>query len=758
MRKHWLYWIGGGSSKSAKRGRFTNEGSETPPPPPAPPSGCMCLQIFDLNHFHFPLVHQQQLSSKPDDDSGLLQDDDIDHEPTIKGVEAPRNSLELEETMSSYEGATSSASSTMKEANLNIPVGIQIRTSCESKSPRESTSECSSSSPGTKTPGVVARLMGLDLLPEDGSPSSSRFSTPTTSMKSRLQHHYSAGNRDKEDRARNLLKNKSKNGTRSLPETPRGSSSSDRRSDVEQCRHSLQIINKEGSNNGEDDQFDLASYIAKRVIARRKEDLARTSIQEDESSSQRRHYAKQIVKQMKESVTRRKFGHDITNSVTNIGEQNVVLLKPNNKKSLREVDQSSSSTSKQSTPSCSPRLRFLEIKNHHKPPPFPILLSTESQTSHQRQYAPMPKHDKGGSDSKQPKISLANRSLEEMKTPQEIRPEVQLLQQSQSPLQPKAIHVSEKVASERYKLNLKKSPPTSVAAIIRTKKEEPFIRSPSKNKDKNLRKFTLSTELLSNNVPTILHVKKDPPNSPSTTSFHKQSREVSNAQSSRKSKQQLHKSLSQSYYSTCSVKVQENVQGRCKNGAKMSSDNGEIDIEKGGYDYFQYIQRILKRTCIHSSTPISLAKWYTPSHPLDPAIFHYMELFHHPKNSKLNQRCTRKLIFHLADELLAQILKPYINFKPWVDKFPRICPQMNGNELTEQICSRIDSFPSANCQVLEDIDALIDKDFHASSSSQIEVAYEAEGEGIVTEIERYIMESMVHEMAVEVVLQGTSRR
>ncbi|KAG9140675.1 hypothetical protein Leryth_006873 [Lithospermum erythrorhizon] len=439
MKKDWLYWIGGASSKSSKRGRFTKEDNVIPPPPP--PSGCMCFQIFDLNHF-FPLVHHQQQSSKLDDDSGRLHDD-IDHEQhtTFKGAEAPRNSLELQENLSSNEGVSSISSSMKEQANLNIRLGIQIRTSCDSKSPRESTSECSS--PGTKTPGVVARLMGLDLLPEDGSLSSSRFSTPTTSMKSRLQHHYSAGNRNEEDRARNLLKNKSRSGTLSLPGTPRVSSSSDRRSDVDQSRLSLQITNKAGDNNGEDDQFDLANYMAKRLVARRREEHAKSSCQEVDSTSQKRHYAKQIVKQMKESVTRRKFGLDITNAVENRDEQNVVLLKPH-KKSFRENNQSSNNASRQTTPSCSPKLRFLEIKNHHKSPPAPCYGPplTESQTC-------------------LAKISLDN------KIPQEIKHEVQLVQLPQSHQQPKAIH---KVASERYK----KTPPASGASIIRNKKEEPY--------------------------------------------------------------------------------------------------------------------------------------------------------------------------------------------------------------------------------------------------------------------------------------------
>lgn len=204
---------------------------------------------------------------------------------------------------------------------------------------------------------------------------------------------------------------------------------------------------------------------------------------------------------------------------------------------------------------------------------------------------------------------------------------------------------------------------------------------------------------------------------------------------------------------------QENNQDRRNRTTTCSSGDQVVELE-----YRHYIQRILKRAGIDKATPVSLAKWYSPSHPLDPSIFHYIELFHPivttntyyspgAKDSfELNLKCNRRLVFQLVDELLADILKPYlVGSRPccWTRD------QMYGAELIDTLCSRIKKFPMADCKVLEDIDALIDADLGKgkSSSSWVHANEEEEGEGIVEEIQREIMKSLVHEMAMAVRLQ-----
>lgn len=165
----------------------------------------------------------------------------------------------------------------------------------------------------------------------------------------------------------------------------------------------------------------------------------------------------------------------------------------------------------------------------------------------------------------------------------------------------------------------------------------------------------------------------------------------------------------------------------------------------------EYITRTLRRTGIDRDTPISYAKWFSPSHPLDPSIFYFLEHFAvtstRPRNSPENLalRCNRKLLFHLVDEILADILKPHINLKPWVCRYS-IQSQRNlkGSELIDGLTRRIERFPLAECLVLEDIDALVAGDF-----PEIESAFEEDGEGIVTEIERGIFETLVTETTTD---------
>lgn len=161
----------------------------------------------------------------------------------------------------------------------------------------------------------------------------------------------------------------------------------------------------------------------------------------------------------------------------------------------------------------------------------------------------------------------------------------------------------------------------------------------------------------------------------------------------------------------------------------------------------EYITRALRRTGIDRDTPISYAKWFSPSHPLDPSIFYFLEHFAITRNSPedLALRCNRKLLFHLADELLADILKPQINLKPWVRRYPvRSRRNLKGSELIDELSRRIERFPLAECLVLEDIDSLVAGDF-PETATQSELAFEEEGEGIVTELEGGILETLVTE-------------
>lgn len=91
------------------------------------------------------------------------------------------------------------------------------------------------------------------------------------------------------------------------------------------------------------------------------------------------------------------------------------------------------------------------------------------------------------------------------------------------------------------------------------------------------------------------------------------------------------------------------------------------------------------------------------------------------------------------DELLADILRPHLDFKPWISP---IVGNIDHFGLADEVCKKIESFPAANCQVLEDIDSLIDKDL---CKSRLNGYFEFEGESLVSEIEGEIVEWLVSE-------------
>lgn len=234
---------------------------------------------------------------------------------------------------------------------------MRVRTGTGTRSSRLITTDTSTTSsaemcnsPGSKTPSLVARLMGLDLLPEqtDLNHSLPSLHTMTHHGTSRLTSH------------RLSKKDTRLGGTRSLPESPRVSSA--RRSDFDVHRLSLQL-NKENKR----EEFSCSR-------------LKLTKQQEQEEIQSPR----QILKQIKERVvvTRRVVGMDITNSVKN-----------REARPLQELR-------RDTTVSCSPRTRFSNKENKpstsssfrpeqttHKPKTKPkkVILVSMSKPSKEKQ-------------------------------------------------------------------------------------------------------------------------------------------------------------------------------------------------------------------------------------------------------------------------------------------------------------------------------------------------------------------------------------
>lgn len=691
MGKEWLFWVLGGSGSAGRKGRMAG-GMEEEEEEAAASAGCMCavFQLFDLNNFQFPLTaHHSEL--KPDD--SFLQE-----EATIsKGVEAPRNSLELEEPAAAMKAASMSLSLAMKqeEENLNFPVGIKIKTP-KSRIPTSAlksrtddidvSSECSNYSPGTKTPNLVARLMGLDLLPECTSPSNPKLKTKSHFVKN-LRKTETILLRSRSNN-RTFFDDDSSTGTaRSLPETPRISSS--RRSDSEIHRLSLQL-NKENAS----DEFGNS---AERGRSRRG---SRFKVL-DENDASPGNYAKQIVKQVKENVSRR-VGVDITNrnrSEPIRRDENLVLLKLNERNPTIF-----SRFGDDLTPSCSPKLRFLETT---KKKPLAEANTKNPRNSTSSDYSPS--HGISNSNSLPPKIQ----------TFQEHRQKD-----------------CKKVASRgRCKSSSLKQclPPQGSDHGIKNKREEPFVHSPAKSKtrltNKKCKKTPFSSDVFYISAPILLPVKKDP--SPLVTKLPQKQSQVSDALASKR-REQLSSTPSHSYklqlHTDKIFDVLEKVE--------PDSTNGCATAPSPAAEYENYIRKILRRT---------RKKWHSCSHPLDPTIFHYLELFQPTTGTTsaavLSRRSNRKLIFQLVDELLGEFLRPCLDF------IKSASPINDHSYLVDELCKKIEGFPAAKCEVLEDIDGLIERDL---CNLPLQRSFEEEGDNMVCEIVGEITEWLMRETVAEV--------
>ncbi|XP_029126470.1 uncharacterized protein LOC109790646 isoform X2 [Cajanus cajan] len=633
-------------------------------------SGCMCalFQAFDFHPFHFSINHQQP--------SRTSQDHTLPKVLYSSGVEAQRNSLESED------GTLSSIS---KEENFKIP-NIRIKTSASTRSRTGSFSDLSSeisASPGTKTPTLVARLMGLDLLPDAHSSSSPTLSTPNQQGHRPRQHI-------------KIIKHRNSTGSDNLPETPRMSSA--RRSDVEH-RLSLQI-NKENTLPWEDFEAPRFSFSKRKYY-------------DENNSRSPSHYARQIVKQVKESVSR-KVGLDITNTVKNReqGREEFVgqfKLKKHPKTSVNE-----SSPGKHSNTSYSPRLsRFIDAK--HKPSTTVTQsspITPKNQNTHTVVKPPSP-----------PPVVNIETQLSRVST----KPKPQALAENQ-----KSVTKCKKSTPGKMSSRVNKPPQTS----IRNKQEESFIIRPTSAtkandiKTKSKRTHPLSTNLLDNlnTVPNLLPVK--------TGSSPQKQLQVGDA---------IAKRSTQLFSCSRPTYKQEAPQThRTRGGATIDDDKSHgtfaattTAAHDQGAEY-HYITTILTRTTGAQATlPHLQFQWFSPTHPLDPSVFHRLEHYPTPNSfvsfpgdnkdcvfaqkQPLGPRCNRRLLFDLVDELLSEILAR---------------PKRYRGTLSESVWERVRRFPRAKCEVLEDIDALIEME---------EMREEEEGEGLVAEIERNIAETLLHE-------------
>ncbi|KAI3982513.1 hypothetical protein MKX01_031252, partial [Papaver californicum] len=587
-------------------------------------------------------------------------------------------------------------------------IGIRVHTKVGTKEGRsEFSSSESSNSPCIKTPSLVARLMGLDSPLPDQSPTppSSTSSIPGKSIKTHRRYQY----------LQESINGRGGGGydSRSLPDTPRISSA--RKSDVhfDPSRLSLQI-NKE--NDQESDYFSsrssidsvasINSLILKKKLAARKRGESNETENVTRSPS---HYARQIVKQVKESVSR-KMGRDITNITTSnvstttrkssVEPELVTVIKPKRPSSRLNRNGGGGNDQDSMSSSCSPRLRFLETKNVNNKS---VVSSNPSSTTPRA-------------------VSVLRRDqCDSLNSPRLVSKASSISSPKPLPLPPPPLP----------------KPTTITASKHSSKPKLPQHQTMEKCKKASCEKFTQRKEKSS--LPT------------NKSSLNLSAHKKCNKKSISPSSSPLAEDDNDIVISTKSV-IHSN-----STSFLVRYDNHRQREDKLSAE-FRYVSRILKCTGIESDTVVSITRWFSPSHPLDPSMFNHLEDFYNSTSSTSyssghhQNRSNRRLLYNLVDEILVDILRPYLNMKPWMNTtmnnyLIKKKKLMRGDQLLKEICLQIQKSPCANCSILQDIDALIEKDLPQNANLHSVPVLE-EGESIVCEIERDILDSLVHELAL----------
>eukprot|EP01018_Ginkgo_biloba_P015774 Gb_38190 [translate_table: standard] len=177
-----------------------------------------------------------------------------------------------------------------------------------------------------------------------------------------------------------------------------------------------------------------------------------------------------------------------------------------------------------------------------------------------------------------------------------------------------------------------------------------------------------------------------------------------------------------------------------------------------------YVRNVFVSAGFSNDNILAFTRWYSPAHPIDPHVFDQLENYYHElkavnpcKNSGSEscQACVksnvwldelhRKLMFELVDEIVGQKIKPYLNTRAWINPVkPNLRYMSTGKQLLSEVWNEICTCPEADCEILEDVEALVAGDMvkeapWAGDSEDIEkVGFELE-----QQIFSYLLEELV---------------
>ncbi|KAG1362454.1 hypothetical protein COCNU_10G006730 [Cocos nucifera] len=196
---------------------------------------------------------------------------------------------------------------------------------------------------------------------------------------------------------------------------------------------------------------------------------------------------------------------------------------------------------------------------------------------------------------------------------------------------------------------------------------------------------------------------------------------------------------------------------------------------------YRYLRSILDLAGV-TGVAIPSFRWYSSSLPIDPIIFHQLELRlpsfpteeeqTQSKSEKevtllgsLRQRWNRKLLFHLVEEIMGDLLRWSYLTNPTTHRRHPIKQQAmdgrgkaDGELLLRELWRQIRSFPAADCQVVGDIDALVAGDMPEAKVRRLLLhpSVMEEAEDIALELEQEIFDGLLVEAAASIALDLTS--
>lgn len=164
--------------------------------------------------------------------------------------------------------------------------------------------------------------------------------------------------------------------------------------------------------------------------------------------------------------------------------------------------------------------------------------------------------------------------------------------------------------------------------------------------------------------------------------------------------------------------------------------------------------------------PSRVAKRYSPSLPIDPIVFHQLEVELPVDDSKyhsstMRYRWNRKLLFHLVEELLSDLLNcTGRSIRPgYHDEYTASKNSYDlgsGVQLLGRLWRQIEMIPSANCQYLGDIDALVAIDMPVNNIRELthHPAVVDQASDLAAEVEREILDELIGETAASLSLSS----